>query len=918
MPDVIWKPKVEEPEQQWWQPPLEAVGNVFDWIKRNVEEPTATLLSAPFTPSVKGNENLPFWQREQAEYKAWQAPTLRTGINAPKFMGGEEITLGVKGALETAPWLALGYAGKALNIAGKAGGVLGKVAQTTAIPFNMADKITNFPLESVNKLVANTKILKNLARAQKRLITSEKSGRAIEYESQLTQGEGLQGLKSAKGAFTGEYSKVELNLGEKFTSQDIDNLSNAVRDLVKAQAINTFDALPATEGLANLALNLAGDATAKLQMNQLKALQKIFGNKFAVAANELTMTKGQQVLRGIVDVANFPRSVLSSFDISGLFRQGGILMASHPIQGSQTIIPYIRSVFSGKFADDMTKVIMARPNMGAAIEHGLDITEMGVRATLTGKEEAFMSNVASRLLPFVKVSERGYVTGLNDIRSRTWEVLYPQWKKIGAVDSDFKELAKLINYASGRGDLGGVLRGASPILNSVLFSPKLIMSRLQFPTMMFSQSPFVRKEAIKQMMSFLGAGASILSLAKLGGAEISLDPRAADFGKIKVGDTRLDIWTGYIQYARFMAQLASGQRVTESGNVVSQNRAETVARFAQTKLSPVAGLINDILKGSDYMGEEMELDTRSLKTQAFNRLVPLWIQDMTDAINQSGLQGGLLALPGATGVGIVTYRNDVNKIKEKLAQEKYGMSWDDVAVKYNDKVQYELGKNSPELQAAMQKQDEKLQGTPYARWREEGQNIETTYQGTINKYAQEYTLTHDGVIFREKVANAGLIRRSAYDARDTRKEFKDIVANMNKPLSDEDKAKRNPLDVARNEYYQMMYSPDLTDQFGNYDFDEADNRRQQFVQKYGDDALKYVEEYMGIKWDSPTAFNELQAAKKVLQPMWDVATKVEKMFGVTFTNSNRGQNLITKMRQQMRKQNPNMEKYYQLFYANQD
>ena len=96
------QPAVRPPEPQqaaqeapWWQTPL-------DWL-RSVETGAGTLLAAPFTPSVPGTQDMSWWEREKAEYEVWEAPSVELGFNYPQWLGGEEVTLGVKGALELTP-----------------------------------------------------------------------------------------------------------------------------------------------------------------------------------------------------------------------------------------------------------------------------------------------------------------------------------------------------------------------------------------------------------------------------------------------------------------------------------------------------------------------------------------------------------------------------------------------------------------------------------------------------------------------------------------------------------------------------------------------------------------------------------------------------------------------------------------------
>ena len=109
-----------------------------------------------------------------------------------------------------------------------------------------------------------------------------------------------------------------------------------------------------------------------------------------------------------------------------------------------------------------------------------------------------------------------------------------------------------------------------------------------------------------------------------------------------------------------------------------------------------------------------------------------------------------------------------------------------------------------------------------------------------------------------------------YSQRELSPEYVEINQHFNQPLTEEQISRMNPKDVARREYYQAMYAPDIYDQFGNYMFDEADRREQLFVQQYGQAMLDYVEEYMGAKWEEPSALQALKSARDVLRPYWDI------------------------------------------------
>jgi len=177
-----------------------------------------------------------------------------------------------------------------------------------------------------------------------------------------------------------------------------------------------------------------------------------------------------------------------------------------------------------------------------------------------------------------------------------------------------------------------------------------------------STNPIVRQEAWRTVFQFLGAGGSILGLAKLSGAEIEFNPLSSDVGKIKVGNTRLDIWAGFIQYYRFAAQLTMGKReITGTKKEQELDRLQVIWRMLQSKGSPIFGLVVDLLSGETYTGEPMyEGGWETLGREAKNRLLFLVAQDILEAIQANGLVGGLVGIPATLGVGAVSYEEKVS------------------------------------------------------------------------------------------------------------------------------------------------------------------------------------------------------------------------------------------------------------------
>src|SRR5690606_16281417 len=112
---------------------------------------------------------------------------------------------------------------------------------------------------------------------------------------------------------------------------------------------------------------------------------------------------------------------------------------------------------------------------------------------------------------------------------------------------EFKGLADFVNTATGRTQIKSkTLKSAQPLLNAIFFSPRFLASRAQMlnPAWYMRLPPQSRKRAAKSMLKLAGTGLALASLAKLGGADVETDPRSSDFMKIRIGDTRYDIWGG--------------------------------------------------------------------------------------------------------------------------------------------------------------------------------------------------------------------------------------------------------------------------------------------------------------------------------------------------------------------------------------
>ncbi|OGO47239.1 MAG: hypothetical protein A2Z30_03370 [Chloroflexi bacterium RBG_16_64_43] len=128
----------------------------------------------------------------------------------------------------------------------------------------------------------------------------------------------------------------------------------------------------------------------------------------------------------------------------------------------------------------------------------------------------------------------------------------------------------------------------------------------------------------------------------MAGMDVEPNPTSSDFGKVRVGNTRYDLFGGFAQYVRLGAQLIAGPP--------SGTRLDALARFAEGKAGPLVSFATGLLRGTDFAGKPF-----NVPQQFAQRFIPIVIQDAWEAMQEFGPRGAALALPATFGVGVQTY-----------------------------------------------------------------------------------------------------------------------------------------------------------------------------------------------------------------------------------------------------------------------
>lgn len=382
-------------------------------------------------------------------------------------------------------------------------------------------------------------------------------------------------------------------------------------------------------------------------------------------------SKAQKVKDELISALNTPREVMASVDFSAPLRQGLVATVSHPTVAAKAFPEMFRQAFSETKFDRWLNELKESPEYPVMEKSKLYVADPN-SLNLSAKEEQFMGSLVHRipiikrtLGKLVKGSERAYVAYLNkmrtDIFKQGMELFESQGRTIDNSPELYEGLANYINNATGRGGLGP-LNKAAPILNTAFFSPRLIASRINLlnPLYYVKLPKAVRMMALEDMWHVISFGTVLLTLAKINGAEVEDDMRSSDFGKIKVGNTRWDVWGGFQQYVRLIAQEISGKTKSATSGAIRElrgdkfpykSRLDQLANFFRGKLAPVPGTAVDLLAGRNVVGDEFEVSTK-----AYELFVPMIAQDIKDAWKDHGFAALFtVGAPSSFGVGVSTF-----------------------------------------------------------------------------------------------------------------------------------------------------------------------------------------------------------------------------------------------------------------------
>lgn len=514
--------------------------------------------------------------------------------------------------------------------------------------------------------------------AQAPLHSLERGTRAAAAEQAMKEaGGGTAGLHAALSELEGRFGRESFPHLQHLTSEQLDTLHHAVDD----SPLQTYERITANKALSNA----VKDGVAPTEGEQT-LLERVFGR-----VKEDTPTAEPPSLGArAAGLLNVPRAIRSSADLSLSFRQNIVTAVTHPGVFAKSFAKSARMFVDPAYHKAVMDEIHADPYYPylQKISKGKLFTELGDTAQegapLLKREEAFNGgNVAERLnlreLPgplrgkkyatgpgdVVRASDRSFTGGLNYSRFMVGKNLVEKAALMGHDLSDPKvgeSIADVIGVMTGRGKVPRWAEAHLVTANLALFAPRLIAARLNMlsPVYYKQLDPFARGEALTAVRNMVAAMGTVMVAAKFAGASVNFNMQSSNFGKIKFGNTRVDITGGFSQYIRFFAQEMTREAISSAGHKSHVgwgqhdiSDAANVWKQVRSKSAPVPSLLLDEGLGRDFIGQPIKQGHELWQN------APFLAQDVYDTVGTGAPPARVMAAAflSAIGFGVQSYKD---------------------------------------------------------------------------------------------------------------------------------------------------------------------------------------------------------------------------------------------------------------------
>lgn len=426
--------------------------------------------------------------------------------------------------------------------------------------------------------------------------------------------------------------------------------------------------------------------------------------------------KETSIGEALTTIAGNVKSLKASFDISwgrqltSAFLSGSKAVAMSAAKGWKAGLDAWGKVISAGSAEEMQNKIRVLEGMLMVRPNALNGNYARLGVAVGMQEEAFPESVAEKVRVVKNIfiaSEKGFNIAIQTARAEITDTLIDM---AGGDIAMLKEqnAGQFVNELTGRGKLPFNNPNAERAVNALLFAPRYLASRIaQIYNIKYFGKMVLNKISGKEtgMIDKLRAKSSFAQLALFAALIPAIkgilrgmdddDPhgddfwerffsayemRTSDFGKIVLGDTRIDVSAGLDGLLTLSARVVTGKSVSISGVKRDKTWSDVLGSFSEGKLSPAARVVID---GWRYLTQEdpknfmyQPITARGLLSDV---LLPISVENLTELTipteSKTAQWVGILA--DIVGLGANTYGiadKDIGKSTDLKAAE-FDLAW---------------------------------------------------------------------------------------------------------------------------------------------------------------------------------------------------------------------------------------------------
>lgn len=627
----------------------------------------------------------------------------------------------------------------------------------------------------------------------------------------------------------------------------------------------------------------AGQVVAEGMVPQPGFMGRIFPEPLARQIDERLGQQADKWLRVASNISSVSRLAVAALDFSAPFIHGLPILFKDPIAWGKATLKHFEFFF--RSPDELAKW-MARPDNAKALSqmtaHGSNVQRSEFVEAL-GKVSIWMEKkpAVRRLVgESYGRAERAFTGYSIAARTEMWKALSPRVPR-----EQWTELARILDRMTGvmsTEALGIGARQKAFESGFLFFAPRYTRAGMALISDMF-KGGLTGSQARRALGSLAAGGmATYLGICKVLGQEADLNPTSANFMTINVVGRNVGIGGFYYSMMRLLGNVEAAITDVAEGEKSAWDIIKPIEdggpnrwdnpfiRFFYGRAAPLTGGIVELIDQENYFGEPFE-DIGDYMGFIGSKTLPIWLQAV------SGIEGEEPALhPAIVGAelgGMRTFpRSQWEQIKgkrEEYSQAEFGKAFEEL----NRLEQERLENTHPDIVKLREEMNERMvkQGRESALFWNEWNGITDQYNEVLWGYQRAVDAgTMSLSEFRQAAQGAASNKGALQDALEGRPEYKEVVDRWLRPKEKPDYVG----DIAYDEWVSVMYSDDMTDQYGIFNFEERNRREREFRNRWGDEIYAYVQERLREGSELPPLMREYYQMLDRTQSYWDVKRRL--------------------------------------------